>query len=75
MYLDVVDLRAFYAEHLGQVAAGLIGARLRKHWPSLKGERLLGMGYATPYLPALADGAVPLELRPFQILTLRLARS
>jgi SAM-dependent methyltransferase len=56
MYLDVVDLRAFYAEHLGQVAAGLIGARLRKHWPSLKGERLLGMGYATPYLPALADG-------------------
>jgi SAM-dependent methyltransferase len=57
MYLDVVDLRAFYAEHLGQVAAGLIGARLRKHWPSLAGERLLGMGYATPYLPALANGA------------------
>ena len=35
----------------------LIGTRLRKHWPSLAGERLLGVGYATPYLPALADGA------------------
>jgi SAM-dependent methyltransferase len=57
MYLDVVDLRAFYAEHLGQIAARLVGARLRKHWPSLAGERLLGVGYATPYLPILADGA------------------
>ncbi|MCB1500045.1 MAG: methyltransferase domain-containing protein [Bauldia sp.] len=57
MYLDVVDLRAFYAEHLGGIAARLVGSRLRKHWPSLTGERLLGIGYATPYLPAIADGA------------------
>jgi SAM-dependent methyltransferase len=54
MYLDVVDLRAFYAEHLGEVVAHLVGTRLRKHWPSLKGERLLGVGYATPYLRSLA---------------------
>ena len=57
MYLDVVDLRAFYAEHLGEVAASLIGARLHKHWPSLQGERLLGIGYATPYLRMLAGDA------------------
>ncbi len=57
MYLDVVDLRAFYAEKLGEIARRLIGARLKKRWPSLAGERVLGIGYATPYLPLLADGA------------------
>jgi SAM-dependent methyltransferase len=57
MYLDVVDLRAFYAERLGEIAGRLISARLRKHWPALHGERLVGMGYATPYLPALSAGA------------------
>ncbi len=56
MYLDVVDLRAFYAEHLGEVAARLIGARLRRHWPTLSGESLIGVGYATPYLRMLAEG-------------------
>jgi SAM-dependent methyltransferase len=57
MYLDVVDLRAFYADRLGQIARRLIAVRLRKQWPSLAGERLLGMGYATPYLSELATGA------------------
>ncbi|MCB1496192.1 MAG: methyltransferase domain-containing protein [Bauldia sp.] len=56
MYLDVVDLRAFYAERLGGITRRLIGARLKKHWPSLAGDRLLGIGYATPYLTGLANG-------------------
>jgi SAM-dependent methyltransferase len=50
MQLDVVDLRAFYDEHLGRIARRWIGARLRELWPSVAGDRLLGMGYATPYL-------------------------
>lgn len=58
MYLDVVDLRAFYAERLGEIARRLIGARLAKHWPSLAGEQVLGIGYATPYLADLSVGAV-----------------
>ena len=57
MYLDVVDLRAFYAERLGIVARRLIAERLRRHWPSLSGERLLGIGYATPYLADFAAEA------------------
>ena len=57
MYLDVVDLRAFYASRLGQVARRLIGRRLAKRWPSVAGESLVGVGYATPYLEGLADGA------------------
>lgn len=57
MYLDVVDLRAFYADRLGGIARRLIGVRLAKHWPSLAGEQVLGIGYATPYLADLADAA------------------
>ena len=57
MYLDVVDLRAFYASRLGVVARHLIGRRLAKRWPTLAGESVLGMGYATPYLEDLATDA------------------
>ena len=57
MYLDVVDLRAFYAERLGLIARRLIGEKLARRWPSVAGERVLGLGYATPYLKTLAVGA------------------
>src|SRR6185503_10716894 len=57
MYLDVVDLRAFYAERLGAIARRLIAERLKQHWPAVAGERLLGVGYATPYLGDFAEGA------------------
>lgn len=57
MYLDVVDLRAFYAERLGLVARQLISARLSKLWPSVAGDRVLGVGYATPYLANVAQEA------------------
>jgi SAM-dependent methyltransferase len=57
MYLDVADLRAFYGDRMGLVARRLIGARLKAHWPSLAGERVLGFGYATPYLRDLGRDA------------------
>lgn len=57
MYLDIVDLRAFYSERLGRVARSLIAGRLRKHWPSVAGDRVLGIGFATPYLADFADQA------------------
>jgi SAM-dependent methyltransferase len=57
MYLDVVDLRAFYAERLGLIARRLIGERLKQRWPTVTGERVLGIGYATPYLADLAGDA------------------
>jgi SAM-dependent methyltransferase len=56
MCADVVDLRDFYAGRLGQVARRMIGRRIRLIWPDLSGLRLLGLGYATPYLrPFLAE--------------------
>jgi len=47
---DVIDLAHFYASHLGKVAARVVRRRVRAIWPNLEGLRVLGIGYATPYL-------------------------
>jgi SAM-dependent methyltransferase len=64
MYLDVIDLRDFYAgptgfmvaRHLGPVISGL--ARID---PT---TRVLGFGFATPYLPALQGAERLLAFMP-----------
>ncbi len=50
---DVIDLRDFYKGDLGQVARGMIRRAVRRIWPDLKGMRLLGIGYPTPFLTSL----------------------
>jgi SAM-dependent methyltransferase len=57
MWLDVIDLREFYASALGRMARRLIMRRLRELWPDLRGHRLLGLGYATPFLISFRDDA------------------
>lgn len=47
---DVVDLRNFYGQQLGVVARRFIGRGVRRLWPDARGRRVLGIGYATPYL-------------------------
>jgi SAM-dependent methyltransferase len=50
MWQDVVDLHDFYQTEIGEVTRQLLGARIREMWPDLKGQSLLGLGFATPYL-------------------------
>ena len=57
MWNDVVDLRDFYGQSLGQAAQRLIRQRLREMWPNLSGQSLLGLGYAVPYLRPYMDEA------------------
>ena len=57
MWNDVVDLRDFYDTRLGQVTRHLIRRRVRALWPNLRGQSLLGLGYATPYLRQYRDEA------------------
>jgi len=57
MSLDVVDLRDFYANRLGTVARHFISRGVRKRWNTCSGERVLGMGYATPYLGLFREEA------------------
>lgn len=53
MASDVVDLRDFYRTGLGQVARRAIRRAIQRVWPELRGNRLLGLGYATPFLSVL----------------------
>src|SRR5207237_9328168 len=65
MASDVVDLRDFYRSGLGQVARRMIRRAIQRVWPDLHGMRLVGIGYATPFLSALApDTERTLALMP-----------
>jgi SAM-dependent methyltransferase len=55
--MDVVDLRNFYAQRLGVVARRFIGRGIRMRWPDTRGMRVLGVGYATPYLGLFREEA------------------
>ncbi len=50
MWTDVVDLREFYARRLGRTAQRMVRRRLRELWPDVSHQRVLGLGFATPYL-------------------------
>ncbi len=50
MWTDAVELRDFYATSLGSAARRMIRARIRAHWPDVRGLTVLGLGFATPYL-------------------------
>ena len=50
MFSDAVDLRDFYQAPLGHLARRMIRRRVRALWPDLRGQSLLGVGYAVPYL-------------------------
>ena len=54
---DVIDLREFYHSRLGQVARHLLRYRIRRLWPAVGGMRVLGLGYAVPYLRQFRDEA------------------
>ncbi len=54
---DVIDLRDFYAGRLGATARQLLRVQIRRIWPDMHGQRLLGLGYATPYLTQFREEA------------------
>jgi hypothetical protein len=57
MWSDVLDLEEFYTSTLGQMTARLLRARLREVWPNVRGETVLGLGYAVPLLRPFVDEA------------------
>jgi len=57
MSLDVVDLRNFYAQALGTVARRFVGRGIRARWGDVRAQRVLGIGYPTPYLGLFREQA------------------
>src|SRR5260370_25196260 len=51
---DGVEVGDFYRTGLGQIARRMIRDAIRRVWPDLHGMRLLGIGYTTPFLPAIS---------------------
>ena len=57
MWTDVIDLNAFYRSRMGAQSRSLIQKRVRELWPETRGDVVLGLGYATPYLKMFRDEA------------------
>ncbi len=57
MFVDVVDLRNFYGQALGVVARRFIGRGIRSRWADTRAQRVLGIGYPTPYLGLFREEA------------------
>jgi SAM-dependent methyltransferase len=57
MAYDVHTLEDFYEGRIGQVARRTIFRHIREAWPNVSGQRVLGFGYASPYLRPLVGEA------------------
>lgn len=57
MYCDIVDLRSFYGSVLGRLAERSISMAISSVWATLANERLVGMGYAVPWLERFGSDA------------------
>jgi SAM-dependent methyltransferase len=57
MYVDVVDLREFYATPLGRIAATSVERAIAELWPDARDERLIGLGYCIPWIGTYAISA------------------
>jgi SAM-dependent methyltransferase len=64
MYLDVLDLRDFYASPLGAMVARQLGAAISPLLRTDPAMRVLGFGFATPYLGAISGAERVLAFMP-----------
>ena len=64
MSSDVIDLRDFYRTGLGQIARRMIRRAIQRAWPDLRGLRLLGVGYTTPFLTVAPETERTVALMP-----------
>ncbi|MCB8837229.1 class I SAM-dependent methyltransferase [Aurantimonas sp. VKM B-3413] len=54
---DIIDLSGFYASPLGKAATRAVSLALTPLWRPISEERLLGLGYAIPYIDRFAGDA------------------
>ena len=50
MYRSAYDLKSFYNTKVGRMVRRVLQERIREFWPDTNNMRVLGCGYATPYL-------------------------
>jgi len=57
MFTDVAELREFYTSPLGRLVQRQLRRQVRLLWPDLSGQRVLALGYGTPFLRPFLDEA------------------
>ncbi len=57
MYRSVYDLRIFYNTPMGQAVQKILQRKIDCFWPDVRGLRVMGCGYATPYLAGFCEQA------------------
>ena len=57
MHLDAIDLKDFYARRLGLMVRRLLRHRIRSRWSDVRGLRVFGLGFVTPYLAEFRNEA------------------
>ena len=55
MSINSYDLKAFYNSRLGRATRRILNNRIAEIWPDCKTMRVMGCGYALPYLRAFSD--------------------
>lgn len=65
MHLDAGELSDFYESAVGRMARRLISRRIKEMWPTTQALRVLGYGFAPPYLKqCLGDSERVIALMP-----------
>ena len=57
MAMDILDLRDFYSRPLGELARRILRGKLRERWSDVRGMRVLGIGFATPFVGVFREDA------------------
>ena len=55
MAAKVEILKDFYESHCGKLACQIIRSKLKKLWPSVHREKIMGYGFPQPYLPLFTE--------------------
>ncbi len=64
MYRSIYDLKDFYNDDPGAVVQGILRNHISKWWPDVTGQRVVGIGFASPYL----DMFLPTAERCFAVM-------
>lgn len=67
VHTNAIDLKEFYDTTQGRVVQRIIRQHIRQLWPDVKGQRVVGLGYAVPYLRLfLGEAERVIALMPMQ---------
>src|ERR1700744_6538827 len=67
MHNNAIDLKEFYDTVQGRVVQRILRQHIRQLWPDVKGQRVVGLGYAVPYLRLfLGEAERVVSLMPMQ---------